>query len=151
MRAEATGQFFARTCPSAVQSRYTAAAASCVERSGREWVAVLTYLSLNTHRVAISNSRLISFDETGVTFRYKDYHHDGVDRRQIITLATAEFIRRFLIHILPKGFHRIRHYGLLAGGSRKTCVARARELVNVVQPPAHDAADEPTEIRPPCP
>ncbi|WP_180901450.1 IS91 family transposase [Martelella soudanensis] len=113
--------------------------------------AVLAYLSLYTHRVAISNSRLVSFDETGVTFRYKDYRRDGADRQQIMTLATTEFIRRFLIHLLPKGFHRIRHYGLLAGGSRKTCIARARELLNAVQPPDHDAADAPVDFRPPCP
>ncbi|MBB4122572.1 hypothetical protein GGR30_002504 [Martelella radicis] len=68
-----------------------------------------------------------------------------------MTLATAEFIRRFLIHILPKGFHRIRHYGLLAGGSRKTCVAHARELLNAIPPSDHDATDEPTVIRPQCP
>jgi hypothetical protein len=113
--------------------------------------AVLAYLSRYTHRVAISNSRLISFDETGVTFRYKDYRRDGSDRQQIMTLATDEFIRRFLFHVLPRGFHRIRHYGLLAGGSRKTSITRARELLNAVPPPAHDAADKPIDIRPPCP
>jgi len=112
---------------------------------------VLAYLSRYTHRVAISNSRLIAFGKDGVTFRYKDYRRQDSDRQQIMTLATAEFIRRFLIHILPKGFHRIRHYGLLAAGSRKTCIARAREFLNDVQPPEHDATDEPTDIRPPCP
>ena len=129
---------------------------------GKRWVvyakspfagpeAVLTYLSLYTHRVAISNNRLISFDKDGVTFRYKDYRRKGCDRQQIMTLATAEFIRRFLIHILPKGFHRIRHYGLLAGSARKVRIARARALLNAVPPSGHDAADEPIDIRPPCP
>jgi Putative transposase len=73
--------------------------------------AVLAYLSRYTHRVAISNSRLLRFDEAGVTFRYKDYRRDGADRQQTMTLATDEFIRRFLLHVLPRGFHRIRHYG----------------------------------------
>ena len=76
--------------------------------------AVLAYLSRYTHRVAISNRRLLAFDETGVTFRYKDYRRDGAARYGTMTLATDEFIRRFLLHVLPKGFHRIRHYGLLA-------------------------------------
>ena len=113
--------------------------------------AVLAYLSRYTHRVAISNTRLISFDETGVTFRYKDYRRDGFDRQQIMTLAVDEFIRRFLLHVLPRGFHRIRHYGLLAGSSRKISIARARELLNTAVPLADDSADEPIEIRPPCP
>ncbi|WP_455274401.1 IS91 family transposase [Rhizobium herbae] len=113
--------------------------------------AVLAYLSRYTHRVAISNSRLISFEETGVTFRYKDYRRDGSDRQQVMTLAPAEFIRRFLLHVLPRGFHRIRHYGLLAGSSRKTSITRARELLNAAPPLVDNAADEPIEIRPPCP
>jgi hypothetical protein len=113
--------------------------------------AVLAYLSRYTHRVAISNSRLISFDQSGVTFRYKDYRRDGADRQQIMTLTTDEFIRRFLLHVLPRGFHRIRHYGLLAGGSRTSSIARARELLNVAAPPCHDAADEQTDFRPSCP
>ena len=70
--------------------------------------AVLAYLSRYTHRVAISNSRLIAFDERGVTFSYKDYRRDGADRQQIMTLAADAFIRRFLLHVLPRGFHRIR-------------------------------------------
>jgi Putative transposase len=70
--------------------------------------AVLAYLSRYTHRVAISNRRLISFDEAGVTLRYKDYRRDGAERQRTMTLATDEFIRRFLLHFLPKGFHRIR-------------------------------------------
>ena len=79
--------------------------------------AVLAYLSRYTHRVAIANSRLIACDRTGVTFRWKDYRAEGRDRQKVMTLATAEFIRRFLIHVLPQGFHRIRHYGLLASGT----------------------------------
>ena len=113
--------------------------------------AVLAYLSRYTHRVAISNSRLIAFDETDVTFRYKDYRRDGCDRQQVMTLAVDEFIRRFLLHVLPRGFHRIRHYGLVAGGSRKISIARARELLNAAPPPPDEADDEPTDIRPPCP
>jgi hypothetical protein len=113
--------------------------------------AVLTYLSRYTHRVAISNSRLIAFNQTDVTFRYKDYRRDGLDRQQVMTLAVDEFIRRFLLHILPRGFHRIRHYGLLAGSARKTSIARARELLHAVPPPPHEPDDEPVDIRPPCP
>ena len=81
--------------------------------------AVLAYLARYTHRVAISNRRLIAFDETGVTFRYKDYRRDGAERQRVMTLAPHEFIRRFLLHVLPRGFHRIRHYGLLASSARK--------------------------------
>jgi hypothetical protein len=112
--------------------------------------AVLAYLSRYTHRVAISNSRLIAFDKTDVTFRYKNYRRDGCDRQQVMTLAVDEFIRRFLLHVLPRGFHRIRHYGLLAGSSRKTSIARARELLNAAPPPPDEANDELTDIRPPC-
>jgi hypothetical protein len=113
--------------------------------------AVLAYLSRYTHRVAISNSRLIAFDESGVTFRYKDYRRDGVDRQQVMTLGPDEFIRRFLLHVLPRGFHRIRHYGLLAGGSRKASLALARELLDVAAPSDPGDPDEPEDFRPPCP
>lgn len=113
--------------------------------------AVLAYLSRYTHRVAISSRRLIAFEEAGVTFRYKDYRRDGADRQRVMTLATDEFIRRFLLHVLPRGFHRIRHYGLLAGGSRKTSLALARELLNVAPPPEDDTPEEPADVRPPCP
>lgn len=112
--------------------------------------AVLAYLSRYTHRVAISNRRLLGFDETGVTFRYKDYRRDNPERQQVMTLATDEFIRRFLLHVLPRGFHRIRHYGLLAGASRKDNLAQARRLL-AVPPPADDAPEETVEVRPPCP
>jgi Putative transposase len=113
--------------------------------------AVLAYLSRYTHRVAISNRRLIAFDEQGVTFRFKDYRRGGPDRQQIMTLATDEFIRRFLAHVLPKGFHRIRHYGLLATSSRKTCIALARQLLNVAPPPDDTEPLESVDARPPCP
>ena len=87
---------------------------------------VLAYLSRYTHRVAISNSRLIAADATGVTFRYKDYRIKGPGRYKIITLKPDEFIRRFLMHVLPNGFHRIRHYGLLASGTKAATIVRAR-------------------------
>jgi hypothetical protein len=98
--------------------------------------AVLAYLSRYTHRVAISNRRLIAADANAVTFKYKDYRVDGEKRFKTMTLATAEFIRRFLIHVLPKGFHRIRHYGLLANGNRADNLAKARELLGVPEPAA---------------
>lgn len=104
--------------------------------------AVLAYLSRYTHRVAISNSRLISADQSGVTFKYKDYRIDGPDRCKTMTLTPAEFIRRFLIHVLPRGFHRIRHYGLLANGSRAANIALARQLLAVQQPQEQDADDQ---------
>ena len=92
---------------------------------------VLAYLSRYTHRVAISNSRLVSADASGVTFTYKDYRIEGPERYKTMTLEHGEFIRRFLMHVLPKGFHRIRHYGLLANGgtTRAEKLARARQLI----------------------
>jgi len=113
--------------------------------------AVLAYLSRYTHRVAISNSRLIAFDQDGVTFRYKDYRRTGTDRQQVMALVADEFIRRFLIHVLPRGFHRIRHYALLAGAARKASLALARELLDVASPPDVDTPCEPDDYRPPCP
>jgi len=113
---------------------------------------VLAYLSRYTHRVAISNRRLLAFDAAGgVTFRYKDYRRDGADRHQVMTLGTDEFIRRFLLHVLPRGFHRIRHYGLLAGSTRKQSLARTRELLSVAPPPDDEMPEEPRDVRPPCP
>jgi hypothetical protein len=91
--------------------------------------AVLAYLSRYTHRVAISNSRLVAMDEQGVTFRWKDYRAKGRTRRKTMTLDADEFMRRFLLHVLPGGFHRIRHYGLLANGNRAASLARIRELL----------------------
>jgi hypothetical protein len=113
--------------------------------------AVLAYLSRYTHRVAISNRRLISLDDSGVTFRYKDYRRDGAARYGTMTLGTDEFIRRFLLHVLPKGFHRIRHYGLLATGLRQVNLARARALLAVAPTAAPAEPAEPADLRPPCP
>jgi hypothetical protein len=113
--------------------------------------AVLAYLSRYTHRVAISNRRLIAFDEGGVTFRYKDYRRDVAERQQVMTLATDEFIRRFLIHVLPRGFHRIRHYGLLASSTHKEAMALARKLLGVAAPVEKPEPEEPADHRPPCP
>ena len=119
--------------------------------------AVLAYLSRYTHRVAIANSRLIACDRSGVTFRWKDYRAEGRERQKVMTLATAEFIRRFLIHVLPHGFHRIRHYGLLASGTRADNIAQARRLLDVqaTQPEAGEAnaaeANEPKPLSHPCP
>src|ERR1700722_7626381 len=113
--------------------------------------AVLAYLARYTHRVAIANQRLLGFDEAGVTFRYKDYRRDGADRQRVMTLAADEFIRRFLLHLLPPGFHRIRHYGLLAASARGASLARARELLAVASPPDDDVPEEPRDTRPPCP
>jgi len=119
--------------------------------------AVLAYLSRYTHRVAIANSRLIACDHSGVSFRWKDYRAEGRDRQKVMTLSTAEFIRRFLIHVLPHGFHRIRHYGLLASGTRADNIARARRLLDVpaAQPEVGDTsctdANEPKPLAHPCP
>ena len=94
--------------------------------------AVLAYLSRYTHRVAISNRRLISMDERGVTFRWKDYRAKGRTRHKTMTLGADEFMRRFLLHVLPSGFHRIRHFGLIANTARKENLAKVRELLQVV-------------------
>ena len=116
---------------------------------------VLRYLSRYTHRVAISNRRLISANENGVTFRYKDYRIDGPARYKTMTLAADEFIRRFLIHVLPKRFHRIRHYGLLAKANRAANIARARELLGVPcpakDPKPTNATDAQRVLPRPCP
>jgi len=93
--------------------------------------AVLAYLARYTHRVAIANSRLVALDERGVTFKWKDYRAKGKIRHKTMTLSVDEFIRRFLLHVLPSGFHRIRHYGLIANAGRRENLARARELLNV--------------------
>jgi hypothetical protein len=93
--------------------------------------AVLAYLSRYTHRVAISNRRLLAFDERGVTFRWKDYRAQGRTRYKTMTLSTGEFMRRFLLHVLPSGFHRIRHYGLIANTGRRENLVRVRELLGV--------------------
>jgi len=93
--------------------------------------AVLAYLSRYTHRVAIANSRLLAMDDRGVTFRWKDYRAHGRTRHKTMTLSPDEFIRRFLLHVLPSGFHRIRHYGLLANGKRRDHLAQVRKLLQV--------------------
>ena len=131
----------------------------------REWVvyakrpfagpeAVLAYLARYTHRVAISSSRLISLDARGVTFRWKNYRAEGQARRKLMTLSADEFIRRFLIHVLPGGFHRIRHYGLFANGARSANLAKVRALLQPAPPPvAQDDVEPPVAALPsacPC-
>jgi hypothetical protein len=118
---------------------------------------VLRYLARYTHRVAISNGRLIACDEKGVTFKWKDYRIEGPDRYKVMTLATHEFIRRFLMHVLPAGFHRIRYYGLLASGQRAENIARARKLlappiipVDAIKASSLDAAEPQTTNLCPC-
>ena len=118
--------------------------------------AVLAYLSRYTHRVAISNARLVSADADTVAFRWKDYRIKSSDRQKVMRLATFEFIRRFLIHVLPDGFHRIRHYGLLASSTRKTNITKIRALLCVRQPeqatvPGPEAEIIPLTLREPCP
>lgn len=122
---------------------------------------VLRYLARYTHRVAIANRRLIAFDDNGVTFKWKDYRLEGPARYKVMTLATDEFIRRFLIHVLPAGFHRIRYYGLLASGQRAENIARARKLltppmipidaINAISGNASEQTAEPQTERHPCP
>lgn len=118
--------------------------------------AVLAYLSRYTHRVAISNHRLVSADANTVTFRWKDYRVKNGNRQKIMRLTTPEFIRRFLIHVLPNGFHRIRHYGLLASSVRKTNLAKVRALLCLQPPDQADVQDAepdatPFTLREPCP
>jgi len=120
--------------------------------------AVLAYLARYTHRVALSNSRLVSLDERGVTFRYKDYRRNGRQRFRTMTLAPDEFIRRFLLHLLPKGFHRIRHYGLLASATSKANIAHAKELIAAPRPSIdpsikhdHPGVTAAADHHPPCP
>jgi hypothetical protein len=115
--------------------------------------AVLAYLSRYTHRVAISNRRLIAFNAQRVTFKVKDYRIEGPGRYTTMTLDVGEFIRRFLIHVLPKGFHRIRHYGLFASSNRADTIAAAREFLNLAVPAAEQAAEiDPAQaLTHPCP
>jgi hypothetical protein len=115
--------------------------------------AVLAYLSRYTHRVAISNRRLVATDGKTVTFRVKDYRIAGAGRYKTMTLDAAEFIRRFLFHVLPKGFHRIRHYGLLASGVKAGNLTRMRELLDVAPPAEPEAPDAATGdgLPTPCP
>jgi hypothetical protein len=114
--------------------------------------AVLAYLSRYTHRVAISNHRLVSLNNDAVTFKWKDYRAKGAERYKTMTLPVFEFIRRFLMHVLPTGFHRIRHYGLFANGNRASNIAKARELLAVPQPEQQPSDSTDTEASPnPCP
>ena len=118
--------------------------------------AVLAYLSRYTHRVAISNARLVSADAQTVAFRWKDYRIKSGDRQKVMRLDTSEFIRRFLIHVLPDGFHRIRHYGLLASATRKANITKIRALLCVHRPghattPGPEAEVIPLTLREPCP
>ena len=116
--------------------------------------AVLAYLSRYTHRVAISNHRLVSADADTVAFRWKDYRIKFGDRMKVMRLDTHEFIRRFLIHVLPDGFHRIRHYGLLASAARKANIAKIRALLGeeaTAQDDAPTAEIIPLTLREPCP
>jgi Putative transposase/Transposase zinc-binding domain len=118
---------------------------------------VLRYLSRYTHRVAISNRRLIAADDAGIAFRWKDYRSNGPGRWKTMRLHPHEFIRRFLLHVLPKGFHRIRHYGLFASATRAESIATARALLGVVPPAAEAqkqpdvAPDNPRVLPSPCP
>ncbi len=117
--------------------------------------AVLAYLSRYTHRVAISNSRLISANANTVAFRWKDYRIKHGDRQKVMRLEAREFIRRFLIHVLPDGFHRIRHYGFLASAKRKRNVAQVRDMIGAApqlgEPNVSAEADAPLTLRQPCP
>jgi hypothetical protein len=118
--------------------------------------AVLAYLSRYTHRVAISNHRLVSADADTVAFRWKDYRIKSGDRQKVMRLSTVEFIRRFLIHVLPDGFHRIRHYGLLASSARKTNITTIRDLLGVQHAEQPHTPEPESEIitltlREPCP
>jgi hypothetical protein len=119
--------------------------------------AVLAYLARYTHRVAISNSRLIALHDGAIAFKWKDYRLEGRDRTKTMTLDAAEFIRRFLIHVLSTGFHRIRHYGLFASGARAHNIAVARQLLAVTLQPdrngdVNDGNDaEPASPSRPCP
>jgi Putative transposase len=102
----------------------------CLRQATLRWPEqVLAYLGRYTHRVAIANSRLLALDEALVRFAWKDYRHGG--KTKVMALEAFEFIRRFLLHTLPDGFHRIRHYGFLANGARAERLARCRQLLDV--------------------
>lgn len=118
--------------------------------------AVLAYLARYTYRVAISSRTILAFDGASVSFGVKDYRRDEAGRPRVMTLSAAEFIRRFLLHVLPRGFHRIRHYGFLTGSNRTAGLDRIRAVLGVPAPPrpsadAPDPQDSPGQARPPCP
>lgn len=112
---------------------------------------VLSYLARYTHRVAIANSRLVAFEAGRVTFKWKDYRREGQERYGLMTLDGDEFIRRFLLHVLPDGFHRIRHYGLFANGARVDNIARARRLLDALPPAPPPAEPDAAPAPKPCP
>jgi len=158
-------QFFGKHAP---LTNAQAFAAYLAPLRNSEWVVyskrpfggpaeVLRYLARYTHRVAISNRRLVALDDKGVTFKWKDYRVDGPERYKLMTLDTHEFIRRFLMHVLPQGFHRIRYYGLFASSKRADNIARARELLAVPLLPIHaikaatTKPDQPKSPEHPCP
>ena len=157
-RAYAAGllQFFGEHAPLAQPERF---ATWLGELKEREWVvyakrpfagpeAVLAYLSRYTHRVAISNRRLVSMDEHGVTFRWKDYRAKGATKHKTMTLDADEFMRRFLLHVLPRGFHRIRYYGILSNSGRRENIERARRLLDAVPDvPAACAGDDGPQLQ----
>ena len=117
----------------------------------------MAYLARYTHRVAITNSRLLDLDETHVTFRWKDYRESGDHQSKVMRITIAEFIRRFLLHVLPNGFHRIRSYGFLANGHRADKLALCRSLLGVPSAPMDRNNDDdndpgaPNHEPPPCP
>src|SRR6516165_2131870 len=111
---------------------------------------VLRYMARYTHRVAIANSRLVAIDHEGVSFKWKDYRVEGPARIKVMTLAAGEFIRRFLIHVLPTGFHRIRHYGLFANNSRTENIMRARDLLACAALASEDPLPNPQTDKCPC-
>jgi hypothetical protein len=118
---------------------------------------VLAYLARYTHRVAIANSRLLDLDGSHVRFRWKDYRESGRHQNKVMRLDAGEFMRRFLLHVLPSGFHRIRHYGLFANGHRADKLALCRALLGVSprateQDEDHGEAEPPSPVEPPpCP
>jgi hypothetical protein len=152
----------------AMLSNAPAFAAYLAPLHNREWVVytkrpfggpaeVLRYLARYTHRVAISNRRLVALNDKAVTFKWKDYRREGRERYAVMTLDTHEFIRRFLMHVLPQGFHRIRYYGLLTSPTRAKNIARIRELLAVPLIPvdaikaATTNPEEPKAPEHPCP
>jgi ssDNA-binding Zn-finger/Zn-ribbon topoisomerase 1 len=158
-------QFFSNHAPLTEAQAFTAYLAPL---RNSEWVVyckrpfggpeeVLRYLARYTHRVAISNRRLVALDNNSITLKWKDYRIEGPQRYKLMTLDTHEFIRRFLMHVLPQGFHRIRYYGLLASGKRAENIARARKLLAVPLIPidaikaATTKPDEPKPPEHPCP